>query len=585
MKDPLVIMESFDREKAPSSYHFSGLVEVIEACSTDDLLPALRRVEAAVEAGRHAAGFVSYEAAPGLNPDLTTVRQGELPLLWFAIFEKRLSIFASSSAGADSLGSYRVSNWRTTISREDYVASVERVREYIAAGDTYQVNLTMRRRFGFEGDPFAFYRDLCRSQRAPYCAYLEMEQFRILSASPELFFRLSDGEVTVRPMKGTAPRGRWHEEDEEIKRRLREDPKERAENLMIVDLLRNDLGMVSETGSVEVCSMFDLESLETVHQMTSTISSRLKQGTGIVGLFQALFPCGSVTGAPKKRTMEIIAELENIPRGLYTGGIGFISPGPEAVFSVAIRTIVIDTAKGEGEMGIGSGITFDSLAEDEYAECLAKGRFAMEKRPEFQLIETILYEEGAGYYLLDRHMKRLRRSARYFGFRLSEETILRTLAARSAPLAGSHKVRLLLSRDGTFTIQTDPIADDPSDTPLHVAFAGKRIDSRDPFLYNKTTNRPLYSTEPAKKPELADLLFLNERNELAEGAFHNIVVRMNGELITPPLESGLLPGVFREELLERGEIRERVITAEEVKSAEEVHLINSVRKWRRVRVV
>jgi para-aminobenzoate synthetase/4-amino-4-deoxychorismate lyase len=582
MKEPLVIMESFARERDHASYRFVGLVEVIEARTLEDILPALRRVEAAISRGLHAAGFISYEAAPGINPDLTALPPGEIPLLWFGIFERRLTLSSSLPDDPPPSASYRADEWQSSLTPDEYTAAVERVREYISAGDTYQVNLTMRRTFSFNGDPYLFYRDLCRSQRAPFCAFLELERFRILSASPELFFRLCDGTLTTRPMKGTGNRGRWHEDDEEAKRRLREDPKERAENLMIVDLLRNDLGMVSATGSVAVSSMFDIEPLETVHQMTSTITSRLKEGAGIVELFQALFPCGSVTGAPKKRTMEIIAELEDMPRGIYTGCIGFISPGPEAVFSVAIRTIVVDTEKGSGQMGIGSGITFDSRAEDEYAECLAKGRFALEQRPEFQLIETMLFAEGDGLFLLERHLGRLRRSAAYFDFRLNEEPIRRALAARTASLCGSHKVRLLLSRKGTFAIQCEPIADDPPGASHLAAVAGKRVDSRDPFIYNKTTHRPLYAAAPAERPDCIDLLFLNERDEVAEGAYHNIVVRMEGELLTPPLESGLLPGVFREELLESGEIRERAVTAEQLKGAEEIYLINSVRKWRRV---
>jgi para-aminobenzoate synthetase/4-amino-4-deoxychorismate lyase len=584
MKEPLVIMESFDRERDRASYRFAGLVEVIEASTLEQVLPALHRVESAVESGLHAAGFISYEAAPGLNSDLIALPPGEFPLLRFGIFEKRLTL--SSTPPDDPLPTayYRTCDWRTSLSPDEYAAAVERVREYIAAGETYQVNLTMRRTFAFNGDPYRFYRDLCNSQSTAFCAYLELERYRILSASPELFFRLDHGTLTTRPMKGTAGRGRWHADDEEAKRKLREDPKERAENLMIVDLLRSDMGMVSTTGSVAVRSMFDIEPLETVHQMTSTITSTLKHGTGIVELFQALFPCGSVTGAPKKRTMEIIAEMENTPRGIYTGCIGFISPGPEAVFSVAIRTIVIDTETGSAEMGLGSGITFDSRAGDEFEECLAKGRFALEQRTEFQLVETMLFEEGAGYFLLERHLERLRLSAAYFGFRLHEEPIRRALAARSAPLTGNHKVRLLLSRKGTFTIQTEPIAVDP-DTPLLAAVAEKRVDSRDPFLFNKTTRRPLYSAEPAKRPECVDLIFLNERNEVTEGAYNNIVVKMDGELITPPLECGLLPGVFREELLARGEIREKVITGEQLRSVEEVYLINSVRKWRRARLI
>ncbi|HEX2767699.1 MAG TPA: aminodeoxychorismate synthase component I [Geobacteraceae bacterium] len=584
MKGPRVILESFDGERDRASFCFAELVEVIAAYSLEQLLPALRRVEIAVTSGRHAAGFISYEAAPGLNPDLTTFPPGEFPLLWFGIFAKRLAV-SPPPADAESAATYQTGNWQTSLSPERYAAAVARVREYIAAGDTYQVNLTMRRKFSFAGDPALFYQDLCRSQRAPFCAYLDLERYKVLSASPELFFRLGNGTLITRPMKGTANRGRWYEEDEEAKRRLKANPKERAENLMIVDLLRNDMGMVSSTGSVAVQSLFNMETLETVHQMTSTISSRLEEGVGIVELFQALFPCGSVTGAPKKRTMEIIAKLEKSPRGLYTGCIGFISPGPEAVFSVAIRTIVIDTATGDAELGVGSGITYDSRADAEYAECLAKGRFAHERRPEFQLIETIRFEDGDGFFLLERHLERLRRSAAYFGFLLDSALIRKTLAVRSAPLFGSYKVRLLLSRNGTFTIQTEPVPADRPGTILRAAFAGQRVDSRDPFLYHKSTHRPQYVAEQAKRPECVDLIFVNERDEVTEGASNNIVARINGEMVTPSLECGLLPGVFREELLERGEIRELVITPEQLKSAGEIHLINSVRKWRRVKLV
>lgn len=584
MKEPRVILESFDRQRDQASFRFAELVDVIAAYSPQQLLPALRRVEIAVTSGRHAAGFISYEAAPGLNPDLTAFPPGEFPLLWFGIFAKRLTV-PFPSAGAEPSATYQTANWQTSLSPESYAAAVAMVREYIAGGDTYQVNLTMRRKFTFTGDPALFYRDLCRSQRAPFCAYLDLERYKVLSASPELFFRLDKGTLITRPMKGTAVRGRWYEEDEEAKRRLKENPKERAENLMIVDLLRNDLGMVSSTGSVAVQSLFDVESLETVHQMTSTISSRLGEGVGIVELFQALFPCGSVTGAPKKRTMEIIAALEDSPRGLYTGCIGFISPGPEAVFSIAIRTIVIDTATGDAELGVGSGITYDSRAGEEYAECLAKGRFAHERRPEFQLIETMRYADEDGLFLLERHLERLRRSAAYFGFLLDSTLLRKALAARSAPLSGSHKVRLLLSRKGTFTIQTEPVPADRPGTTLLATFAGERVDSRDPFLYHKSTHRPQYAAEQAQRPDCVDVIFVNERDEVTEGASHNIVARIDGELVTPPLACGLLPGVFREELLERGEIRERVITPEQLNASGEIHLINSVRKWRRVKLV
>jgi len=606
-----VLLESFDRRRDRASYSFSGLTEAITAQSPAEVVPALRKVEAAVARGLHAAGFLSYEAAAGLDDASAVGATGPLPLLWFGIFERRAAV-NSGRRTASGGGTFETGEWKSDLSADEHAAAIARIREYIAAGDTYQVNFTMRRRFRFTGEPRAFYRGLCRSQEAPFCAFLDLGRFQVLSASPELFFRLKDGRLTVRPMKGTAPRGRWWEEDEEAKKSLREDPKERAENLMIVDLMRNDLGKVAETGSVRVESLFDLEILPTLHQMTSTITATLKEGIDITDIFRALFPCGSVTGAPKRRAMEIIRELESSPRGVYTGCIGYVSPTPEgtesnsvsgrrvpdetnagrrskaksyeAAFSVAIRTVVLDDTDGAGELGVGSGVTWDSRADAEVAECLAKGRFALESRPEFQLVETMLWEEGAGYFLLERHLERLRRSAAYFGFPLRSASVRKALARRGALLAGVQKVRLLLSRAGTVAIETDPLPAAPA-TILSAAFARTRVDSRDPFLYHKTTNRPLYREELAARPDCGEVVFLNERGEVTEGAVSTIVAKIDGELVTPPVRCGLLPGVFREELLERGVIRERVITKEELTHGGEIYAVNSVRRWRRVRLV
>jgi para-aminobenzoate synthetase/4-amino-4-deoxychorismate lyase len=362
---PRVILESHECGKG-RSFRFSGIVEEITAVTPADVIPALRRVQSCVAKGFHAAGFLSYEAASAFDAALTTKAPGDFPLLWFGIFAERYATAGSDLTGPQECSEYSIADWASSVSPAAYAAAIGRIREYIAGGDTYQVNYTLRQRFGFTGSGPAFYRDLCRSQRAPHCAFLDAGRYSILSASPELFFRLKDGRLTTRPMKGTAKRGRWMDEDMEIMAGLKESAKERAENLMIVDLLRNDMGRVSETGSVQVASLFDVERLATVQQMTSTITSRLRPGTDIVKLFRALFPCGSVTGAPKKRTMEIIAELEDSPRGLYTGCIGYLSPGSEAVFSVAIRTVVIDRKTGSGELGLGSGITWDSVAEGEY---------------------------------------------------------------------------------------------------------------------------------------------------------------------------------------------------------------------------
>ncbi|GFE56158.1 aminodeoxychorismate synthase component I [Geobacter sp. AOG1] len=589
---PLVLLDSFTTRRNSASYRFDGFVEEIVAHAADEVLPALRRVEAAVAEGLHAAGFVSYEAAPGLGTGLTTHPPGSLPLVWFGIFRRRYGA-ASRLDGVgerEHVTGYETTDWTPSLNQEAYGAMVGRVREYIAAGDTYQVNFTLRQHFRLDGDPQACYHDFCRSQKASYCAFMDTGRCQILSASPELFFELKQGVITCRPMKGTARRGRWHGEDETVKAQLKESEKERAENLMIVDLLRNDMGKVAEIGSVKVESLFDVETLETVHQMCSTITGRVRDGVGLVEIFQALFPCGSVTGAPKKRSMEIIRELEEGPRGLYTGCIGYVSPpadnaGPcEAVFSVAIRTSVLDTAARTAELGIGSGITIGSSADAEYDECLDKSHFARHVIPDFQLVETMLHEEGKGYFLLERHLARLSRSADYFGFPLRLGQIALVLEHRAAPLTGLTRVRLLLNRKGAFTIQTEMLPPSATEEPVPVALAPAPVDSTDPFLYHKTTHRHFYRSALDRHPYCGDVLFVNERGEMTEGANHNIVARLDGELVTPPQTSGILPGTFRAELLARGEIRERVITPVDLARAEELWLINSVRKWRRAKL-
>ena len=555
---------------------FSGKVGELVATVPAEVLPALKALESRVASGLHAAGFLSYEAASALNGDLCTRAAGELPLLWFALYETR------DSTPLPPCGEpFLITNREETMDRERYTGAVAAVRELIEAGDCYQVNLTMRQRFSFAGSPRAFFHELCLNQPTPYNSYLECGRYRVLSASPELFFSLTDGVLTTRPMKGTAGRGRWFEEDEELKRRLRENPKELAENLMIVDLLRNDMGMVSQTGSVRVASLFDVETHATVHQMTSTIKSRLSEGVGVTELLQALFPCGSVTGAPKRRSMEIIADLEGEPRGLYTGGIGYLSPGGEARFSVAIRTAVLDQENGRGEIGLGSGITYDSNAAAEYAESLSKGRFAVERAPEFHLIESLLYDDG--YFLLEEHLERLASSAAYFSFPLDRDRALRLLEETARGLAGAQKVRLLLFKDGRLYCEAATIAEQAPEATA--AFAREPIDSADPFLYHKTSRREHLVAASVVRPDVTEVIFSNERGEVTEGVNSNIVALIDGAYLTPPLDCGLLPGVFRGSLLATGQIRERVLTRHDLKGVKEVYLINSVRKWRRVQLV
>ncbi len=376
MRQPLVLFGAVPGTM-PLISRFEELIYDVAANEISDVIPALDRVQSAVNDGYYAAGFISYEASTALDESLPAKESPRFPFLWFGIFRTRRWMPVSEFLASAKPSSYRLSDWRQSISRERYRESVEAIRDYISAGDIYQANFTFREHCSFAGEVKSFFLDLCRAQLTPYTAFLELNEIAVLSVSPELFFSLKDGRLTVRPMKGTARRGKRPAEDRELAGMLRANEKERAENLMIVDLLRNDLGRISENGSVMVDSLFDVEALSTVHQMTSTVSSTLRSDVGLTELFRALFPCGSITGAPKKRSMEIIAELEDSPRGLYTGCIGYISPKMrDSLFSVAIRTAVINRDEGRCELGLGSGITWYSSVDSEFDECLLKGLFA-----------------------------------------------------------------------------------------------------------------------------------------------------------------------------------------------------------------
>ena len=519
------------------------------------MISVLEFAEREAQSGSHVAVLLSYEAAPAFDPAFVTHAPSGFPLAWAAVFD-------DASAG-EQLESYASTEWKPLVTRDEYDASVSRVKELIAAGDTYQVNYSFPLTSSFSGDAFAWYQDLCVAQGAQFSVYLDLGRFKVLCLSPELFFERSGDRVITRPMKGTVRRGRWPAEDRELAQWLANSAKDRAENVMIVDLLRNDLGKVSVPGSVRVSSLFDLERFETVWQMTSTVESTLRDGISLVDLMGALFPCGSITGAPKIRTMQIIRELERFPRGAYTGAIGLLKPGGDCVFNVAIRTVVIDTETGVANFGVGGGVTTDSTAEREYEECLVKSRFLHSKPVEFQLFESILLEDGE-YFLLQEHLDRLRDSAAYFGFHFGTRinADLERIAGENPK--GSLKVRLTLWRDGRVEIQDSPLGD-----LKPVKLATEPVDSSDRFLYHKTTRRP----------GADGLVFWNERGEITESSIANVVVSIDGELCTPPIECGLLPGVFRKHLLAEGKIKERVITIEEFKRAKEFYLINSVRKW------
>lgn len=574
------------------SFLFDEPVGEVTAWTLDQVRPALRQVEAAVAGGLHAAGFIAYEAAPAFDPALVAHPPAPgLPLLWFSLYGRR-SRTSPPERRAESAAP-AVGPWSPSISGLEHARRVGRIRELIAAGDTYQVNLTFGLEADFDGDVDALYRSLCASQRGGYCALLRAPFGTVVSVSPELFFRWSGHDLVLRPMKGTRPRGRWAEEDEALARELVGSEKERAENLMIVDLLRNDAGRVAEIGSVAVPALFEVERYPTVHQLTSTVIARTRRGTRLEDVLGAVFPSGSVTGAPKIRTMEIIRELEDGPRGVYTGAVGFVSPD-ETVFNVPIRTLFVEPGGSRIRMGVGSGITYDSDPAAELAECMQKAAFVHRRSAEVELLETLRHDPGTGYHLLDGHLRRLERSARYFDIPLDLPAIRRALAeaiettdgraVRDPNGAGVSplRVRLVVAADGRPHVECERL--DPPPAMLRARLSLDPIDRSSPLIYHKTTARDVYRRRRAAHPGFDEVLLTNERGELTEFTIGNVVLVIDGTWLTPPVRSGLLPGVAREALLADGRMQERVLTPTDLARAEAVYLVNSVRDIIPVRV-
>jgi para-aminobenzoate synthetase/4-amino-4-deoxychorismate lyase len=572
---------------------FADQVGLVVARDLSEVEGAVAAVEQAAAAGLWAVGYIGYEAAPAFDPSLvvrprSTEFHVDLPLLWFGLYETRLLNPVSSIA----LGQYELSPWEPVESRASYERAVQRIRDHIVAGDTYQANFTTRLRARFAGDPTALYHDLVAAQSCGYGTYLDVGRFQIVSASPELFFDRYPAttgldRLITRPMKGTAPRGRWAAEDEIQRGWLADSEKDRAENLIIVDLLRNDLGRVAEFGSVAVADLFALERFDTVWQMTSTIEGRVDPELSLWEVLRALFPCGSITGAPKVRTMEIIRELESQPRGVYTGAVGFVAPvntaGPKASFSVGIRTVVIDGDTGEAEYGIGGGVTYDSDPTAEYEEAILKARILTYGRSDFALLETLRWNPVTGWYWLDHHLDRLAASADYFGIDLNCDAIEQRLTA-AVHGARESRVRLTVDRSGRARVEVQPFVEGDRRS-VAVAIDREPVDTSSPFLFHKTTRRTVYEDRMSRHPHAEDVLLVNERGELTESTIANLAVKLAGTWFTPPIESGLLPGVYRKVLLEEGKLIEQGIRLSDLDDCEGIALINSVRLWRQAFIV
>ncbi|MEM6792634.1 MAG: chorismate-binding protein [Acidobacteriota bacterium] len=567
--------------------------EVLETRRLAEVPALLDRLQEAGKRGLWAAGFLSYEAAPAFDSVLETrpASAAGLPLAWWALSPPPIRHAAppflpEDPGSAEARSASAEPPWRPLWGPGRHRRAVEEIRERIAAGDTYQVNLTFpleRELAGAEeASARVLFSRLWQAQRAPYAALLETEEWAVCSVSPELFFSQRGDALVSRPMKGTSRRGRFGAEDAARLRELRSE-KNRAENLMITDMIRNDLGRVAEPGSVRVEKLFAAESYSTVHQLVSQVAATTRAQP--LEVLRALFPCASITGAPKRSTMGIIRELEDHPRGLYTGTVGYAAPGRRAQFSVAIRTLTVDRRRGRARYGVGGGIVWDSRPEAEYDECRAKALVLSSSAAPFSLFETLQWRHRLGYARLDAHLRRLARSAARFGYPFDAEAARALTAERSAAfLRGSEsggerrRIRLSLDSGGVLTLESWPWPRRPGPrAPWRVAIDDRPVDSQDLFLFHKTTRRRVYEQAQARWPEADEVLLWNEAGRLTEGARSSLVLRFGRDFLTPPLEEGLLPGVFREELLRRGRVREARLDVSAAAEADAILLVNSLR--------
>ena len=557
--------------------YFSGPHQIITAERLEDVLPALQEIEQLiVDHNWHAAGFLSYEAASAFDPILHTKPGTEFPLLWFGLYPVLRSVAFPNPEGPKP-----ILDWHSATERGAYNAALAKIKQYIAEGQTYQVNYTMRLQSYFDGNPWDFFLHLAQGQNN-HAAYIDTGRYIICSASPELFFRLDESSISCRPMKGTVQRGRTTLEDNEQSEWLKNSEKNRAENVMLVDMIRNDLGKIAEVGSVHVPCLFETERYPTLWQMTSTVTAKTK--ASLTKIFTALFPSGSITGAPKINTMKIIAELENTPRKIYTGTIGYISPQRKASFNVAIRTVLIDQENRRAEYGTGSGIVWDSSSLDEYAEALLKAQVLVQQRIPFSLLETLLWTEEEGFFLQEKHVARMLDSAAYFDIPISKEKLEDYFTQLSSSFFAPRRVRVLLDRAGKLSHESGAFEATEDNQILKVCLAKEPVDTSNVFLFHKTSQREVYDSARKGFEGLDDVLLYNEFGELTEFTIGNLVVELGSQLLTPPISCGVLAGTFRSYLMETGQVLERTITIDQLNKCTKIFRVNSIRKWQRVEI-
>ena len=586
----MLLEDRLDRAAPARLYH--DPVSIIRCDDAAEIDAALAEIGRGAAADLHAAGFLSYELGYALEPRLAPLMPPvrDTPLLWFGLFEKPrlLSATILDRAFAEHGPPPPITQLTPGHDRDQHTAKVLRILDLIGAGDVYQVNLTFPIRFRYPGDPLALYGALRTGQPVAHGGLVAMGDRTVLSASPELFLEVTGGRATVRPMKGTAARGADADADRAATAALRFDPKQRAENLMIVDLIRNDLARVSARGGVRTPELFNIETFPTFHALTSTVTAQLRPGLDLRAILAALFPCGSIVGAPKIRAGEVIADLEAGPRGVYTGAIGAISPAGDIDFSVAIRTAVVG-ADGEGRYGVGGGIVADSDPDAEYDEALLKARLLAELATDYGLIETFRWSARGGFVRLSAHLDRLAASAGQLGFTFRRPEVLEALAQRHNSLSrgdGDRRIRLVLTRDGGLTI-ADAAVDARPDRTLRLGVAEDRLDAGDAYLRHKTTRRAVYERAfvQASGLGLDEAVLLNRDGAVADGSRNSVFAELGGRLVTPPLDDGALPGVLRATLIAEGRAVEGRLTLDTVRGATRWFVGNSLHGLRAARLI
>src|SRR5690625_172927 len=549
---------------------FSNPLKQLVAHSVDEVISCLQQVQRAVDDGYYAAGYMSYEAAPAFNQQYQVNEKNNMPLLWFGIFKEPIQ------KALHKKEAFHVGDWQPSVSVDTYNKKIDTIQQFISEGLTKQVNYTFRLHSSFYGDSFAYYKQLEQAQSANYAAYLHTGDFTILSASPELFFRIKDEQISTKPMKGTINRGLTYEDDLQQAAWLQSSQKNRTENQLIVDLMCEDLKKLATPDSIRVPRLFEIEKYPTVYQMTSTVTADLSADTNLLDIFTALFPSGSITGLPRKTTINMITKLEMEPRDVYCGTVGFITPQKEAVFNVPIRTVLINNKDQHMQFGVGGAITKDSNKKEEYEEVLTKAKLLTKQPVDFQLLETFGLMDGH-YLVFDNHLKRLQNSAAYFDFAIDIEAIKSALQKKARTYrSGQWKVRLLVHMNGGLTIDIDKLL--PTTTTVDVSLAKGPINKDNLFLYHKTTNRAVYEYHKETALHYFDVLLWNEEQEVTEFTSGNIVVERDGVFITPPVSCGLLPGTYRKELVRNGSVIEQKVMVNELAQFDHLWFINSVRE-------